>query len=85
MRLFMLSSLLAPGMTGAVPPAGPLPVSGAMAARCAERDARPIAAASRPGAQTLGEQPPANAYLTVDRRVGGCRVPILVRTGIGRR
>lgn len=85
MRLFMLPLLLAPGMTAAIPPAGSLPVAGATAARCPERDARPIAAPPRPGAQTLGEQPPANAYLAVDRRVGGCRVPILVRTGIGRR
>ena len=85
MRPLVLSLLLAPGMTAAVPPAGSLPVAGATAVRCQERDARPIAAAPRPGAQTLGEQPPANAYLAVDRRVGGCRAPILVRTGIGRR
>lgn len=85
MRPLVLSLLLAPGMTAAVPPVGSLSVSGAMAARCVERYTRPIAAPPRPGAQTLSEQPPANAYLAVDRRVGGCRVPILVRTGIGRR
>ena len=85
MRPLVLSLLLAPGMAAAASPVGSIPVTGAMAARCPERDARPIAAPPRPGAQTLGEQPPANAYLAVDRRVGGCRAPILVRTGIGRR
>ena len=85
MRPLVLSLLLAQGLTAAVPPAGAIPVAAATADRCAERDARPIAAPPRPGAQTLGEQPPANAYLAVDRRVGGCRAPILVRTGIGRR
>jgi hypothetical protein len=33
--------------------------------------------------QKLSEQPPANHYLAVDRRVGGCEEPAIVRTGIG--
>jgi hypothetical protein len=33
--------------------------------------------------QKLGEQPPANHYLAVDRNVGGCPAPAIVRTGIG--
>jgi hypothetical protein len=33
--------------------------------------------------QKLGEQPPANQYLAVDRRVGDCLEPAIVRTGIG--
>ncbi|MBV8685506.1 MAG: hypothetical protein JOZ90_16575 [Alphaproteobacteria bacterium] len=32
--------------------------------------------------QKLGELPPANHYLAVERQVGGCREPAVVRTGI---
>jgi hypothetical protein len=33
----------------------------------------------------LTELPPANAYYTVYRLVGGCEVPVVVRYGIGNR
>lgn len=36
------------------------------------------------GVHRLGEEPPAKAYLAVERRVGGCPAPAIVRTGIGR-
>jgi hypothetical protein len=34
-------------------------------------------------AQKLGELPPARHYLAVDRHVGGCPAPAVVRSGIG--
>ncbi|HEX4737896.1 MAG TPA: hypothetical protein VH331_10075 [Allosphingosinicella sp.] len=36
------------------------------------------------GLRRLGEDPPASQYLAVDRFMGGCPVPAVVRTGIGR-
>ena len=36
------------------------------------------------GVHRLSEEPPASEYLAVDRFVGGCPVPAVVRTGIGR-
>ena len=38
----------------------------------------------RNGLRRLGDEPPAAQYLAVDRRVGGCPAPAIVRTGIGR-
>lgn len=32
----------------------------------------------------LGEEPPATAFLAVDRNVGGCPAPAIIRSGIGR-
>lgn len=34
--------------------------------------------------QQLGEQPPANLYLSVHRQIGGCPAPAIVRTGVRR-
>jgi hypothetical protein len=39
--------------------------------------------APQPGFRRLGDLPPANQYLAVERRVGGCSAPAVVRTGIG--
>jgi hypothetical protein len=36
------------------------------------------------GLRRLGDEPPASQYLAVDRQVGGCPAPAVVRTGIGR-
>jgi hypothetical protein len=36
------------------------------------------------GLRRLGEEPPANEYLAVDRNVGGCPAPAVVRTRIVR-
>jgi hypothetical protein len=36
------------------------------------------------GLRRLGVEPPASQYLAVDRQVGGCPAPAIVRTGIGR-
>ena len=36
------------------------------------------------GFRRLGEEPAANQYLAVDRNVGGCPAPAIVRTGIRR-
>jgi hypothetical protein len=35
------------------------------------------------GLRRLGEDPPASEYLAIERRVGGCQAPAIVRTGIG--
>ena len=36
------------------------------------------------GLRRLGDEPPANEYLAVERNVGGCPAPAIVRTGIRR-
>ena len=36
------------------------------------------------GLRRLGDEPPASQYLAVERVMGGCRTPAVVRTGIGR-
>ena len=36
------------------------------------------------GLHRLDQEPPAEAYLAVDRRIGGCPVPALMRTSIRR-
>ena len=38
---------------------------------------------SPPRAQRLGELPPGDLHLTVDRRVNGCHQPVIVRENIG--
>jgi hypothetical protein len=40
---------------------------------------------ARPRARTLAELPPAALILSVDRRIDGCREPVIVRYGIGAR
>jgi hypothetical protein len=37
------------------------------------------------GARKLGELPPARHYLAVERHVGGCPAPAVIRSGIGNR
>jgi hypothetical protein len=34
-------------------------------------------------ARKLGELPPGRLYLSVDRRIGNCRRPVIIRYGIG--
>ena len=36
------------------------------------------------GFRRRGEEPPASQYLAVERVMGGCQAPAIVRTGIGR-
>jgi hypothetical protein len=62
-----------------------VPAPAATPARCppiavtyARNDAR------AKGFKRLGNLPPANHYLAVERKFGGCREPAVVRTGIGR-
>jgi len=45
--------------------------------------ARPAPVKTRPRA--LGDEPPANQYFAVERHVGGCSAPAVVRSGIGGR
>ncbi len=40
------------------------------------------AGAERPPARPTTRMPPANLHLAVDRRVGGCPVPVIVRYGV---
>ncbi len=37
--------------------------------------------AKTPGFHRLDQEPPAIAYLTVDREIGGCPVPAVMKTG----
>jgi hypothetical protein len=81
--LFLLASLAAAG-------AAPLP------ARTLEAAGKPVHGCVGPGItyaevtarahglRRLGDEPAANQYLAVDRNVGGCPAPAVVRTGIRR-
>jgi hypothetical protein len=75
MILFLLAAFAAHPPHAAASPAPPcLPDSVVNA----NGDAR------RPQYRRLGDLPPANQYLAVERRVNNCRTPAVVRTGIGR-
>lgn len=82
MRLIVL--LAAAPLLGAAPvpvqPAAPAPVQNPYAAEgCPET---PMSLARKQGAnpkaKRLGELPPAQAFMAVDRRVGGCAAPMLM-------
>lgn len=74
------------GSASMVQPAAPMPISNPYAdERCPET---PMSLArrkgGRPDASPLGELPPAEAFAAVDRRVGGCAAPMLMREAQGR-
>jgi hypothetical protein len=81
MRFSFLTLLLAVPATAAVAPPGrvnstlPCPTD------------HPVFAGEKDGAKAkkLGELPPAQLYLSVDRKVDGCRKPVILRYGIGGR
>jgi hypothetical protein len=53
-------------------------------ARCpADRSIFTDGAGDSVRAKKLGELPPGRLYLSVDRRIGDCRQPVIVRYGIG--
>jgi hypothetical protein len=80
MLSLLLIALAAPAAAAAAMPAAPTPSP--LACRIpGVIFARPGKAATR--AQKLGELPPANHYLAVDRRIGDCPEPAIVSTGIG--
>ena len=68
-------------------PAGAMPLlapGGLRALTCPATTSRPALNKSRPAtAQKLSELPPANAYLSVYRKIDGCEVPVVARYGIG--
>jgi hypothetical protein len=83
MRAFLILAALP--LLGAAPatpvrPAAPMPVQNPYADdRCPET---PMSLArkqgDRLGARKLGDLPPAQTFMAVDRRVGGCAVPMLM-------
>ncbi|HEY1606620.1 MAG TPA: hypothetical protein VGF77_13590 [Allosphingosinicella sp.] len=78
--LFLLASLAASAATPKVvripEPAAP--------PRCGAHVTYAKDGAKTHGLHRLGEEPPASEYLAVDRLIGGCSAPAVVRTGIGR-
>ena len=78
--LFLLATLAASATTPTVvrTPEAPAP------ARCGPRVAYAKNGAKMRGIHPLNEEPPASEYLTVVRTIGGCQIPAVVRTGIGR-
>ena len=81
--LFLLASLAA---AGAAPTAIRMPEPVAKPVRSCKPHGITFAeqASKSRGLHRLGEEPPAREYLTVVRNVGGCPIPAIVRTGIGR-
>ena len=83
MRVFVILAalpLLGAAPAATVQPAAPMPVQNPYAdARCPETSmslARKQGA--NPRARPLGELPPAQTFMAVDRRVGGCAAPMLM-------
>jgi len=78
--LILLLAMLALPATAAAAPPGPAKAP----SRC--QNDRPVFAGEKDGAKAkrLGELPPAQLYLSVDRKVAGCREPVIIRYGIGR-
>jgi len=73
----------APAQEPAAPLSSPSPPAAPPQMRCAPpRVAFAGAGPAAARARTLGEEPAASHYLAVDRRVGGCPEPAVVRTGI---
>lgn len=77
--------LLAPGLAMAVPPALPTPVAGQPLPQCPDDALARVVGQRLPGPHKLGDLPPANLYLAVDRHIGGCRKPIMIRSAPSRR
>jgi hypothetical protein len=78
--LFLLATLAASTVT---PSVVRIPES-APPARCGTQLRYARSEAKTPGLHRLGEEPPAKHYLAVDRTIGGCPAPAVLRTGIGR-
>jgi hypothetical protein len=71
-----------PPKPGPSPATAPLPVRGAGGCELPTVTyARQPQSAKQ--AQKLGDLPAANSYLAVERHVGGCPEPAVLRTGIG--
>ena len=83
MRLsFLILSLAIPAAACAAPPAPSLkPPPKCPADRMIFADEKSGKPKAEP--RKLGELPPGQLYLSVDRNVAGCRMPVIVRYGIG--
>ena len=79
--LMIASSLLAVGAAPTAPSAAP---DQPAAARSCSSDLRQAEGRRAAAPRLLGEEPSANAYLTVYRRgPDGCSEPVVVRYGVG--
>jgi len=80
--LFLLASLAA--AAGTVPTVVRLPEPSTKPVRSCMPQGVTFAevTAKAQGFRRLGEEPAANQYLAVERNVGGCPAPAVVRTGI---
>ncbi|WP_165374799.1 hypothetical protein [Sphingomonas montana] len=85
MRALSLLLILSPSLVIAAAPVPPSLSIGRDIPPCRVIE-KHLAVTTRPAVpRKLGDLPPANQYLAVDRHVGGCRAPIMVGTGIGKR
>jgi len=87
MRKFAVAALI-PLVTAAAPPPQQRPqAAGQTCDRFArvERAGGAIQQGRAPGAQRLDRLPAADLHLTVERNVGGCHIPAIVRQNIGAR
>jgi hypothetical protein len=82
MLLFAAALIVAPSLTIAAPSATKAPSDAKSCPRANNYYA--WQSGKRVAPRALTELPPANAYYTIYRRIGGCEVPYVVRYGIGR-
>jgi hypothetical protein len=82
MSLLLLASAIATPLPAVAQPSGFTPQA-SHCPRTTNQYAWRHGKALRP--QNLNKLPPANAYRTVYRLVGGCESPIVVRYGVGNR
>lgn len=88
MRAFLLALLLVPGAALAndfktFTLSGPLPLVAGKDGRCQNARMHPAKPTLPARARTLGQEPPANAYLPVLRLKDGCDVPVMVGENVG--
>jgi hypothetical protein len=80
LSLLILTLALPAAAAGAAPQADQ---NGSAARKCRDEPMVALGQKDRPQPRRLGELPPGQLYLTVDRKVGGCRIPVIVRYGVG--
>ena len=82
--LALLAAATIAAAPGAAPIATETPNRFALPEHCRtfQQTKRPVKPLVIPRAPKLSEQPPADLHLAVDRRVGGCPIPTIVRYGV---
>ena len=85
LRPIVLAVFVSAATSAAAPPesAPAQPSSDQRAPWCHNNNVRHAQGEPGADARRLGELPPGDLYLTVDRMVGRCRGPVLVREGYG--